>query len=383
MTYGLMVVGLVWIGLGVDVCGAQVGPRGQGPELVNLGRLPIARVFSSGPNSSYVEGVRILFDGKSSVNQAIYSSWTSVGTWVVVRFSRPVTVHRVVVEAVATPKRASRSGSFTVTLRTGDREIDSPSLRLPVTRTSYTLPRARQGVREVLLSFRSKDEGRAPPMPAELAEIEIMGPLPPGVEATAVTPPVDPDALRELTAGHADRAAKLTWKRTELDAIRQAARPKVGQMRTLRTAIDGTTDPRVQARNWMRMSAAAVSLEEILGDKKALEPLAKEATSLGVGVEWCEPGGSWAARSEGYEKYLTLWPDGPEADEAWWKGRVEGWCGDYEGTAEEDRDMIATYAAFLKAFPKSGRAAEARKTMNELQQGLDEKLKLEREHPQR
>ena len=130
------------------------------------------------------------------------------------------------------------------------------------------------------------------------------------------------------------------------------------------------------------MNTVAKGLAEVLGDKKALAPLAKEAGAFGVGVEWCEPGGNWAARSEGYEKYLTLWPDGPEADEAWWNGRVEGWCGDYEGTADEDRQTIATYAAFLKAFPKSRRAPEARKTLADLQQGLDEKLKAEREHPQ-
>jgi len=366
------------MGLGAAVCGAQVGTQGQSPELVNLGRLGIASVFSSGgnPSSTYMEDVRILFDGNRSVNQAIYSSMSSIGTWVVVRFSRPVTVHRVTVEAGSAPKPASHAGSFTVTLRTGGREIDSPSLRLPVTRTSYTLP-ARQDVREVFFSF------RAPQEPVELAEIEIMGTLPPGVDPAAVMPPVDADAMRELTAGRADRAANATWKRTELDAIRQMARPKIGQLRTLRAAIDGTADPQVQARSWMRMNTAAESLAEVLERKRALAPLAREATSLGVGVEWCEPGGSWSARNDGYEKYLALWPDGPEADEAWWKGRVEGWCGDYEGTVEEDTDMIATYAAFLKAFPNGRHAPEARKRMNELQQGLEEKRKFERDHPQR
>lgn len=232
MTCGLVVRGLVTIGMGAAALGAQVGTRGQSPELVNLGRLPIARVFSSGgnPGATRMDGVRSLFDGNRSVNQTIYSSMSSAGMWVVVRFSQPVTVHRVTVEAASASRPGSQGGNFTVTLRTDGREIDSPSVRLPAARTSYRFPQAQPAVREVFLSF------RGPRGPVELAEIEIMGTAPPGAAPAPVTPPVDPDALRELTAGHADRAAKLTWKRTELAAIRQMARPRIGQMRALRAA---------------------------------------------------------------------------------------------------------------------------------------------------
>src|ERR1041385_6933359 len=46
------------------------------------------------------------------------------------------------------------------------------------------------------------------------------------------------------------------------------------------------------------------------------QKLAHTATSYGVRVEFCEPGGNWAADNQGYFKYLELWPQGPDADEA-------------------------------------------------------------------
>ena len=86
-------------------------------------------------------------------------------------------------------------------------------------------------------------------------------------------------------------------------------------------------------------------------------------------------------RAQGYEKYLELLPRGPEADEAWWRGRVLSACGDGEGTPDEYRADIATYSAFLKRFPNSRFAPEARSTLAGTRKGLKQLLKSVSEHP--
>jgi hypothetical protein len=69
----------------------------------------------------------------------------------------------------------------------------------------------------------------------------------------------------------------------------------------------------------------------------------QQTTSYGVRVDFCEPGGSWSADNQGYFKYLELWPNRPEADEATWMGPMgnASFCGDSEGSAEELKEFIA------------------------------------------
>ena len=92
---------LVLLALGVVLGIAQ----NSSPPLVNLGRLSIARVFAGGrnggPDAEGFYGVRNAFDGGSNIINGInYSTWDagSPEDYIIVRFSRPVTVTGVVVQ---------------------------------------------------------------------------------------------------------------------------------------------------------------------------------------------------------------------------------------------------------------------------------------------
>jgi hypothetical protein len=79
--------------------------------------------------------------------------------------------------------------------------------------------------------------------------------------------------------------------------------------------------------------------------------LGEEAGASGVEISLCDPSGRWGVPSTGYEKYLALWPDGPLADEAWWRSRVEPWCGDFEGSDEEYAERAKVYSEFSSISP--------------------------------
>lgn len=161
------------------------------------------------------------------------------------------------------------------------------------------------------------------------------------------------------------------------------ARAQIERMRALRSSIDHASNASSRAAKWMELNTMAERLAEMLGMEESRKPLADEATALGVSVSWCEPSGSWAAGNQGYEKYLQLAPDGPQADTAWWQGRVMSSCGDSEGTAEEYQYAIDTYTAFLKHFPKSRFAPEAREQLKGNREGLKKQLAADREYSRR
>jgi hypothetical protein len=107
------------------------------------------------------------------------------------------------------------------------------------------------------------------------------------------------------------------------------------------------------------------------------QQIARSATSYGVRIDFCEPSGHWAADNQGYFKYLELWPNGPEADEASWMGPLgnASFCGDSEGSAEELREFIAQRKEFLQKFPNSRLAVQAKQDITTAQGQLQEALK--------
>jgi hypothetical protein len=144
-----------------------------------------------------------------------------------------------------------------------------------------------------------------------------------------------------------------------------------------------------KARAWIELNRRAKKFGEemnaafpdtsINGD--AISPaeaqqLAQTATSYGVRVDFCESAGNWAADNQGYFKYLELWPNGPEADEATWMGPIgnASFCGDSEGSAEELKEFIAQRKQFLQKFPDSRFAAKAKQDVTEAQAQLQEAL---------
>ncbi|HZR27474.1 MAG TPA: outer membrane protein assembly factor BamD [Terriglobales bacterium] len=109
------------------------------------------------------------------------------------------------------------------------------------------------------------------------------------------------------------------------------------------------------------------------------EKLAQQATSYGVRVEFCEIGDDWGANNEGYLKYLELWPDGPDADEATWMGPVgnQSFCGDFEGSVEELQEIIQKNQSFIAQFPKSRFTPEAKERLADAQKMLAEQMKTQ------
>jgi hypothetical protein len=145
-----------------------------------------------------------------------------------------------------------------------------------------------------------------------------------------------------------------------------------------------------KARGWIELNRQAKKFGEemnaafpdtsIKGD--AISPaeaqhLALTATSYGVRIAFCESGENWAADNQGYFKYLELWPNGPEADEATWMGPIgnASFCGDSEGSAEELNEFIAQRKQFLQKFPESRFAAQAKQDVTDAQAQLQEALR--------
>jgi hypothetical protein len=179
-------------------------------------------------------------------------------------------------------------------------------------------------------------------------------------------------------------------------AVGQAKAQLHSELRSLATLARKIADAPTseqKARDWLELNRQAKKFGEemnaafpetsIQGDKISpakAQKLAQTATSYGVRVDFCEPGGNWAADNQGYFKYLELWPRGPEADEATWMGPVGNgsFCGDSEGSAEELKEFIAQRKRFLQNFPGSRFATQAKKDITEAQAQLEEALKLGR-----
>lgn len=116
------------------------------------------------------------------------------------------------------------------------------------------------------------------------------------------------------------------------------------------------------------------SATELSDPKAETQPMITQANRYRAEIIWCEVNGDWTARPDGYLAYLDVWPDGPFAEEAWWRGklghRLTG-CFDAEGTEEETADFVADYTEFLQHFPHGQHEKEARGLLKEFQAELD------------
>jgi hypothetical protein len=105
---------------------------------------------------------------------------------------------------------------------------------------------------------------------------------------------------------------------------------------------------------------------------RAVELATKSAVAkvnkYGASLLLCEYSGRWTSNSSGYFDYLSGWPDGPLAEEAWWRGklgyRLTG-CSDAAGTEEETEDFVHNYTEFLAHFPHGKHENEARALLKE------------------
>jgi len=354
----------------------SVNAEEKKPRLVNLARLSIARVSVSSVNGDRAiddqfYGAQRLFDADSEfINGINYDSWLSESSpaWVVVRFTRPVTFSGLVV----TIKKdhwndPGRPGPMRLQLRGEAGRLLGLS---PVVASEgvYVPAHPVDGVREVKMYFAGT--GFA------LDEIEVMGPPPSDLDLTPRTPPVD--AEPELPTAEPTETGK--GPRTAF--IKAIAEMRVEKLRVIRAAINGDAKDHARASDWFRLNEAMKELIEFLGDEKGLTSIIKEVRPLGISVGTCAQEPPWDVGVEGYNKYLKLWSNGPDADQAWWWARVQhsDYCeGEFEGTEEEYVETSETMKAFLEKFPKSRFAPEAEKTMKEAMDELRSILKSRKE----
>lgn len=179
-----------------------------------------------------------------------------------------------------------------------------------------------------------------------------------------------------------------------VNQARPQLQAELRKLATLAQNITKTSTNEEKARGWLDLNRQAKKCGEemnvafpnttISGDKispREAQQLAQTATSYGVRIDYCEPGGHWAADNQGYFKYLELWPNGPDADEATWMGPVGNgaFCGDSEGSAEELQEFITQRKQFLQKFPNSRYTAQAKQEITEAQTQLEQALKAGRE----
>jgi hypothetical protein len=201
------------------------------------------------------------------------------------------------------------------------------------------------------------------------------------------TPYVLPISMALVLSGFAQQDSPAS------PAVGQARSQLQAELRSLATLaqeIAAAPSNEEKARDWLELNRKTKKFSEemngvfpetsIQGDKISppeAQQLAQTATSYGVSVEYCEPGGNWSADNQGYLKYLELWPQGPEADEATWMGPMGNgsFCGDSEGSADELKEFIAQREQFLQKFPKSHFAAQAKQDITDAQPQLEQALK--------
>jgi len=175
--------------------------------------------------------------------------------------------------------------------------------------------------------------------------------------------------------------------------VRAQLQAELRSLAALAQTIATAPSHKEKARGWLELNRhvkkfaeemnAAFPDTSIEGDKISpaeAQQLAQTATSYGVRVDFCEPSGRWASDNQGYFKYLELWPNGPEADEATWMGPIgnASFCGDSEGSAEELKEFIAQRKKFLQNFPNSRFAAQAKQDVTDAQVQLQEALRTGR-----
>jgi hypothetical protein len=165
---------------------------------------------------------------------------------------------------------------------------------------------------------------------------------------------------------------------------------EVRKIEVLAEQIAGANTNDQKARSWLALNREAKKFADQMnaafpkttakGDKifpEEAQRIAEKATSYGVRVDFCEMGDNCGADNQGYLKYLELWPNGPEADEATWMVPMGNgsFCGDFEGSIEELQETIALHKRFLTQFPNSRFVSQAKQELSQSEEQLAKALK--------
>jgi hypothetical protein len=194
-----------------------------------------------------------------------------------------------------------------------------------------------------------------------------------------------PSATRSATPAEAKPSGRS--EKSEPQGDPQAL---LAEIRRHRVNADAAPDDHHRAEEWMQVQDAADHFVRALpstkgshcGDASSADvaadcpgtDLVKEASGLGISIPYCGSRESWLETVSGYQQYLKFWPNGPDADQAYWKVMVEPPCcddcaaslSDTPGkyTPAELRQRIAAYSAFVKRFPASSLRSDAEAKIN-------------------
>jgi len=350
------------------------------PRTVNVGRLCSASVYANGVNGSGDDdnpfyGPANAFDGGQNLVKGIhYSSWMSghKSDWIRIRFQQytgPVSVEAIKVRAEDVQYVADAM-QVTVVLEGGQQQ-QFPVVKMTHPITTYNLPAPARNVAIVRIDFRAR-------VLFQIDEIQVLGQPSQYCHVTESTPPFDTDYKNQLViAKRLPATAEGVLHDSQITSV-------LKEMGALQTQINSAQNAQVKAEAWLNMNRKADFLVQRMNE---IEPLSKDSVhttptagliriagkskALGIPVSFCEIGQGWTANPAGYEKYLQLWPDGPNADEAFWKSKVEAsGCGDFEGSVEEYEEGIRLYRDFIERFPSSSYVQQAKSQVEIYEKGL-------------
>jgi hypothetical protein len=349
----------------------------------NVARLCPGFVFAnsvngeSGVEDSPFYGARNAFDGgQHLVNNINYSAWApgQKSDWIQIRFANNTLPLKV--EAIAV--RADEAGYLpetmqaTLTYQDGRRQ-QFPAVSMTNPLTSFPLPAAAESVSVVRLDFQAKQL-------FQITEIQVLGQPSPSCHVFEDMPYFD-DQLKDQVI--ATRTAKAGANGAAQDAEVSTG---LKEMAALHAQMESASNEQAKADAWLNLNRKADALAYRMSEIQSavrnsgaatpspkLQRIADKAKALGVPIGYCEIGDDWSAEPSGYANYLKLSPNGPSADEAYWKSKTEpSGCGDFEGSVEEYQQGIATYRDFIARYPASSFVKRAKDQLSGYEAGLRE-----------
>jgi hypothetical protein len=360
-------------------------------QLVNVGRLCNASVYANGVNGGGDDdnpfyGARNAFDdGQNMVKGIHYSSWMSgnKSDWIRIHFNQytgPLSIAAITVRA-EDPQYVADTMQITLGFE-GGRQQQFPAVTMTRPITTYNLPDPAKNVSIVRIDFQAK-------VLFQIDEIQVLGQPSQYCHTTEGTPLFDGEYRNHLViAKRRPATAEGVLHDHQIASVMK-------EMGSLQAQVDSAQSAQLTAEAWLNLNRKADLLVQRMSEIQPLSKdsapttptaglvrIAKKAKALGIPVSFCEIGEGWVADPAGYEKYLQLWPAGANADEAFWRSRVEAnGCGDFEGSIEEYEEGIKMYRGFIERFPSSSYMPEAKSQVAAYEKGLEEAKKRERVFP--
>jgi hypothetical protein len=151
-----------------------------------------------------------------------------------------------------------------------------------------------------------------------------------------------------------------------------------------------------QAKHWLLLQRISDRLADAMGIDLCLlrssnpeecpnNKVADKLQKMGISIGYCEPGESWMRTNDGYAKYLELWPDGPDAGEAYYYVHIDPPCCDECSVGEHDlyeipvsglKKLVEEHNWYIERFPKSVHLTYVRKQRDKYREMLKKVMDL-------